>query len=104
MKSDQIEARPQSQSHLYLQRSIGIAALLCLAFGALIPTSAAAADREALYYKAEDLIRYTNDVKGRRALIAQGVDVKRPGQNSRTGARTASRSAQLWAASGIECR
>jgi hypothetical protein len=32
--------------------------------------------------KAEDLIRYTDDVKGLSALIAQGVDVKRPGKNS----------------------
>jgi ankyrin repeat protein len=48
----------------------------------LVVGAAAAADREALYSKAEDLIRYTDDVKGLSALIAQGVDVKRPGKNS----------------------
>lgn len=35
-----------------------------------------------LYSKAENLIRYTDDVKGLSALIAQGVDVKRPSKNS----------------------
>jgi ankyrin repeat protein len=80
-----MKARPQSQSQSYrrLERWIGIAAaLLCLAFVTSIPAPVAAADREALYAKAETLIRYTDDVKGLRALIAQGVDVKRPGQNS----------------------
>src|SRR6266700_2084560 len=75
-----MNARPKSKSHL--QRSIGIAALLCLALLTPIPTPVAAADREMLYSKAEDLIRYTDDVKGLSALIAQGVDVKRPGKNS----------------------
>jgi len=56
--------------------------MLCVGFGASIPPHAAAADREMLYSKAEDLIRYTDDVKGLSALIAQGVDVKRPGKNS----------------------
>jgi ankyrin repeat protein len=80
MKSDRMNARPQSKS--YLQRSIGIAALLCLAFVTFRLAPVAAADREVLYGKAEDLIRYTDDVKGLSALIAQGVDVKRPGKNS----------------------
>ena len=83
MKPDQKKARPPSQwqSSRYLGRSIAIAALLCLTFTS-IPAPVAAADREMLYGKAEDLIRYTDDVKGLSALIAQGVDVKRPGKNS----------------------
>jgi ankyrin repeat protein len=80
MKSNQTNAHPASKS--YLQRSIGIAALLLPAFVLFIPGSAAAADRETLYAKAENLISYTDDVKGLQALIAQGVDVKRPGANS----------------------
>ena len=75
-----MNARPKSKSHLH--RSIGIVALLCLAFLTSIPVPVAAADREVLYSKAEDLIRYTDDVKGLSALIAQGVDVKRPSKNS----------------------
>lgn len=74
-----MKTRPQARS--YLRRSIGIA-LLCLAFVTSTAVPVAAADREVLYGKAEDLIRYTDDVKGLSALIAQGVDVKRPGQNS----------------------
>ena len=80
MKSNHVKVRPCSNSHT--QRSIAIAALLCLAFGIVVPAPVAAADREALYGKAEDLIHYTDDVKGLSALIAQGVDVKRPGKNS----------------------
>jgi ankyrin repeat protein len=84
MESDSIKARLQSlsRSRRCLRRSIGVAALLGLAFGATLPAPVAAADREALYSKAEDLIRYTDDVKGLSALIAQGVDVKKPGKNS----------------------
>jgi ankyrin repeat protein len=82
MKSDRTNARPQSQSCPHLRWPPGIAALLILAFATFIPALAAAADREALYSKAEDLIRYTDDVKGLSALIAQGVDVKRPSKNS----------------------
>ncbi|HEV8554382.1 MAG TPA: ankyrin repeat domain-containing protein [Casimicrobiaceae bacterium] len=78
---DSMKAGPQSQSHRYLQPSIGTA-LLYLAFGTFFTAPVVAADREALYGKAETLIRYTDDVKGLRALIAQGVDVKRPSQNS----------------------
>src|SRR5450631_3521788 len=62
--------------------SIGVAAVLLVVFAIFIPAPVAAADREMLYAKAEDLIRYTDDVKGLSALIAQGVDVKRPGKNS----------------------
>jgi ankyrin repeat protein len=76
-----MQPRPQSQSSPPLQRSLA-AALLFLALGASIPAPVAAGDREMLYSKAEDLIRYTDDVKGLSALIAQGVDVKRPGKNS----------------------
>jgi len=79
MKSDQARRRPGSNSRM--PPSIGIAAVFC-AFAMFVPASVAAADREALYAKAEDLIRYTDDVKGLSALIAQGVDVKRPGKNS----------------------
>src|SRR5450755_1090245 len=80
MKSDQMKARPQSNSNM--PPSISVAALLCLAFLTFIPPPVVAADREVLYSKAEDLIRYTDDVKGLNALVAQGVDVKRPGENS----------------------
>jgi ankyrin repeat protein len=48
----------------------------------VIPLSALAADQEALYGKAENLISYTDDVKGLSALIAQGLNVKKPSQNS----------------------
>src|SRR6202045_2816476 len=82
MKSDQMNASPQAQSCPHLQSSIGIAILLCLTLGIFIPTPVAAVDREVLYGKAADLIRYTDDVKGLSALIAQGVDVKRPSKNS----------------------
>ena len=82
MKSNRMNAWPQLQSYPYLRWSIGIAALPCLALVTFIPTPVAAADREVLYGKAEDLIRYTDDVKGLSALIAQGVDVKRPSKNS----------------------
>src|SRR5258708_5690875 len=54
MKSIQTRARPQSQADPHLQRSIGIAALLCLAFGTLVPALGAATDREALYGKGAD--------------------------------------------------
>ena len=81
MKSDRTSARPQFQSCPRLRPPLGIAALF-LAFATFIPALVAAADREALYSKAEDLIRYTDDVKGLSALIAQGVDVKRPSKNS----------------------
>ena len=79
MKPDQMRAHASSKS--CLARSIGIAALLFPIFAIFIPQSAAA-DREMLYSKAEDLIRYTDDVKGLSALIGQGVDVKRPSKNS----------------------
>ena len=82
MKSDRMNAWPQLQSYPCLRWSIGIAALPCLALVTFIPTPVVAADREVLYGKAEDLIRYTDDVKGLTALIAQGVDVKRPSKNS----------------------
>jgi len=82
MKSDRTHARPQSLSCPHLRPPLAIAALLFLALATFIPALVAAADREALYSKAEDLIRYTDDVKGLSALIAQGVDVKRPGKNS----------------------
>jgi hypothetical protein len=72
MKSNHATVRPCSNSET--RRSIGIGALLCLAIGTLSPSGVAAADREMLYSKAEDLIRYTDDVKGLRALIAQGAD------------------------------
>jgi ankyrin repeat protein len=80
MQSDRMNARPKSKSHL--QWSIGIAALPCLALVTFIPGPVAAVDREVLYGEAEDLIRYTDDVKGLSTLIAQGVDVKRPSKNS----------------------
>ena len=79
MKPDQMRAHALSKS--CLARSIGIAALLFPIFAIFIPQSAAT-DRETLYAKAENLISYTDDVKGLRALIAQGVDVKKPGKNS----------------------
>ena len=84
MKSDRTNARPQSHTYRYpqLRRSIGVAALLCLALLTSIPPPVAAADREMLNSKAEDLIRYTDDVKGLSALIAQDVDVKKPSKNS----------------------
>jgi len=82
MNSDPMRARPPLQSHRYLHRSFAVAAVLGLALGTAIPAPVAAADREMLYSKAEDLIRYTDDVKGLSALIAEGVDVKRPGKNS----------------------
>jgi ankyrin repeat protein len=82
MKSYPMDARPESQSHLRVQRPLGLATLLCLALVTFSPVPVAAADREVLYSKAEDLIRYTDDVKGLSALIAQGVDVKRPSKNS----------------------
>jgi hypothetical protein len=82
MQSNRTDVRPQSLSCLHPRRPIRIAALLCLAFATLVAGGVAAVDREALYSKAEDLIRYTDDVKGLSALIAQGVDVKRPGKNS----------------------
>jgi hypothetical protein len=75
MKSDRMKASPQVQSYPHLQRSIGIAALLCLAFLTSIPAPVAAADREVLYSKAEDLIRYTDDVKGLSALLASHRDM-----------------------------
>ena len=64
--------------------SIGPAALPCLAFLTLHPSTRKSRPPigEVLYVKAEDLIRYTDDVKGLSALIAQGVDVKRPSKNS----------------------
>ena len=62
MQSDRMNARPQSKAQL--QRSIGITAPVCLALVTFIPAPVAAADREVLYGKAEDLIRYTDDVKG----------------------------------------
>jgi hypothetical protein len=64
MKSDRMNAWPQLQSYPYLRWSIGIAALPCLALVTFIPAPVAAADREVLYGKAEDLIRYTDDVRG----------------------------------------
>lgn len=82
IRSYPMNARPESQSHLHVQRPLGLAALLYVAFVTFSPAPVAAADREVLYSKAEDLIRYTDDVKGLSALIAQGVDVKRPSKNS----------------------
>ena len=79
MKPDQLRAHASSKS--CLARSIGIAALVFPIFVIFIPQSAAA-DRETLYSMAENLISYTDDVKGLSALIAQGVDVKRPSKNS----------------------
>ena len=82
IRSYPMNARPESQSHLQVQRPLRLAALLYLAVVTFSPAPVAAADREVLYSKAEDLIRYTDDVKGLSALIAQGVDVKRPSKNS----------------------
>lgn len=78
MKSVRMNARGSS----YARRSIGAATVFWLTIVAFLPTVAAAADRDLLYAKAEELIQYTNDVKGLSALIAQGVDVRKPGQNS----------------------
>ena len=50
-----------------------------LAMGASV---ALAADQDALYAKAEDVIRYTDNAKGLSALMAQGLDVRKPGRNS----------------------
>ena len=50
-----------------------------LALGASV---ALAADQDALYAKAEDAIRYTDNAKGLSALMAQGLDVRKPGRNS----------------------
>ena len=50
-----------------------------LATGASV---ALAADQDALYAKAEDVIRYTDNAKGLSALMAQGLDVRKPGRNS----------------------
>ena len=57
-------------------RAIGVGLLV---FGASL---AFAADQDALYAKAEDLIRYTDNVKGLSALMAQGLDVTKAGRNS----------------------
>lgn len=76
------DLRSQSPSSRHRQFPMGMAALLCVVFSLSISPAVAAADREMLYSKAEDLIRYTDDLNGLRALIAQGVDVKRPGKNS----------------------
>jgi ankyrin repeat protein len=66
-----------------LNLSIGVAVVFFAAAVAIFaPAPVAAADREMLYAKAEDLIRYTDDVKALSALIAEGVDVKRPRKNS----------------------
>jgi len=51
-----------------------------LHLGATPPT--APVDPETLYSKAEDLIRYTDDVAGLEALIRQGLDVRRASANS----------------------
>jgi ankyrin repeat protein len=59
---------------------VGTTALLFAASGTL--ALAAAEDPEALYYKAEDLIRYTDDVNGLKALIRQGMNVKKAAANS----------------------
>ncbi len=58
------------------------AAGLSLALLAALPIQALAADQNALYSKAETLIRYTDDVKGLSALMKQGLNVKKPGANS----------------------
>ena len=50
-----------------------------LAMGASV---ALAADQDALYAKAEDVIRYTDNAKGLSALMAQGLDVRKPGRNA----------------------
>ena len=50
-----------------------------LAMGASV---ALAADQDAMYAKAEDVIRYTDNAKGLSALMAQGLDVRKPGRNS----------------------
>ena len=44
-------------------------------------TPVLAADQEALYSKAEDVIRYS-DTKALSSLIAQGLDAKKPSKNS----------------------
>jgi cytohesin len=49
---------------------------------ASIPAPVAAADQEALFSKAENVIGYTNDTNGLRALIAQGLAVNKPSKNS----------------------
>jgi ankyrin repeat protein len=82
MKSIQAPACRQPQAPAHLRWAIAVSALLCLTLGITIPPPVAAADREMLYSKAEDLIRYTDDVKGLSALIAQGVEVKKAGKNS----------------------
>jgi uncharacterized protein len=80
MKPARIQIRPPSDSRA--QPAAGTGAVICVALATFVAASVAAADRELLYYKAEELIQYTDDVKGLSALIAQGVDVKRPGKNS----------------------
>jgi ankyrin repeat protein len=62
--------------------SIRIAAAIGATICATLAIPAVAADQEALYAKAEDLIRYTNDPKGLSGLIAQGLNVKQPSKNS----------------------
>jgi ankyrin repeat protein len=63
-------------------RSLRTAATLLLVASSGTLALAAAVDLEALYSKAEDLIRYTDDVNGVKALIRQGMDVKRASANS----------------------
>jgi ankyrin repeat protein len=64
-----------------MKRSIR-SATFALVLVALAPLSTRAADQEALYNDAENLIHNTDDVKGLNALIAKGLNVKKPSQNS----------------------
>ena len=70
-------------------RAIGVG---LLAFGASV---AFAADQDALYATAEDLIRYTDNVKGLNVLMAQGLDVRKAGRNSQ-GRTPRSRYLSAW--------
>jgi ankyrin repeat protein len=61
---------------------IAIVVLCVAAFATFIAAPVMAADQEALYAKAENLIGYTDDAKGLRALIAQGLAVNKPSKDS----------------------
>ena len=97
MKSDRIDARPQStwidprpsnrsdarpKSNSCIPALIAIVAVYFIAFATFFAAPVAAADQEALFAKAENLIGYTDDAKGLRTLIAQGLAVNKPSKNS----------------------
>ena len=77
---------------------------LYLAFLTSLAVPGAAADRQALYSKAEHLIRYTDDVKGLSALISQASTSRRQARIPMKFAKSGAARSAIQVGKGANCK